>query len=179
MKIQYKFQGLILFFFTIATLTGCAVKGNWSETNHRALWQQQHTLTAKEAYNLLLKEGKKILFVDVRTPKELINDGKPTPIDANIPYKFAKLNKSKEKYEWVDNHHFEPSVEEQMKKKHLDKHNTIILICREGKRSAKAVNTLTKDGYKKVYSITGGMIDGWEKEDLPLSLTMDGEEVSF
>ena len=172
MKIQYKFQSFILVSFMIAALTSCAL----FETN---VPPKQHTLTAKEAYNLLNKEGDNILFIDVRTPKELINEGKPTPIDANIPYKFTKLNKAEKKYDWLDNNDFVPSIEEQMKNKQLDKQNTIILICHEGRRSSQAVSTLTEAGYKKVYSITGGIIDGWEKEGLPLSYTLDGEEVSF
>jgi rhodanese-related sulfurtransferase len=45
---------------------------------------------------------------------------------------------------------------------------TIILICRQGNRSARAVDVLAKEGYKKVYTVTDGTL-GWQKNNLPWS----------
>jgi len=43
-------------------------------------------LTAQEAYNLKQQQGKNLLFVDIRTPSELVFVGSPENLDINIPF---------------------------------------------------------------------------------------------
>lgn len=47
-----------------------------------------------------------------------------------------------------------------------DKHATIYVYCRTGKRSSSATRTLRSMGYKNTLNITGGM-EEWQKEGYP------------
>ena len=49
----------------------------------------------------------------------------------------------------------------------LVKDEPIYLICRSGKRSARACEIFAAAGYKKLFNVEGGML-AWEAEDLPL-----------
>ena len=131
-------------------------------------------LTAQEAYGLVEKEGKNSLFIDVRTPAET-ESGMPVFVDANIPYALREWYN--EKPIWVSNADFIPAIEERLEEKNLGKENTIILICSQGTRSAKAVDLLIQLGYKKAYSITGGINQGWKKHNLPWSDELDIEQM--
>ena len=164
MNVMYQFEQLITVFFLFIVLTGCALPGKLSEEKP----DTGRYLTPTDAYELFKQKGKNILFVDVRTQGELSSFGMPTPIDANVPYLFRKLNKETEKIEKVLNNDFVPTLEKHLKKKHLDKQNPIFLICRNGKRSSKAADVLGQAGYKKVYTIIDG-INGWQESHLPWS----------
>ena len=43
----------------------------------------------------------------------------------------------------------------------------IVLICKTGQTAASAANVLRKEGYAKVYRMTGGMLE-WSNQGLPL-----------
>lgn len=47
--------------------------------------------------------------------------------------------------------------------KRLDKRKTIAVYCRSGRRSRKAADILTKEGYKNVFNLEGGYT-GWIKK---------------
>jgi rhodanese-related sulfurtransferase len=49
----------------------------------------------------------------------------------------------------------------------LDPDGAYVLICRSGKRSAKAVAELEARGFKHLRNVTGGMLS-WEREDYPV-----------
>ena len=49
----------------------------------------------------------------------------------------------------------------------LGKEDVIYIICRSGNRSMKAATLLKDAGYKKLYNVTGGMLD-WEAQGLPV-----------
>lgn len=53
--------------------------------------------------------------------------------------------------------------------KQLSKHKSknLILVCRMGNRSQSVAKQLIKNGYEKVYVMSGGM-NAWEKENLPV-----------
>jgi sulfur dioxygenase len=51
-----------------------------------------------------------------------------------------------------------------------DKSTNIILYCRSGGRSALAAQSLSKIGYKSVFSMAGGFI-AWEEEKLPICIS--------
>lgn len=164
MKILLKVRWLLLVF--LLAFVGCVTSTNTSSTN---LPDQKKTelglyLTATEAYDLLQKEGKNILFVDVRTPQEVIL-GSPKLADAYIPY-LLKKETPDQKPQWMVNQNFIPDIETRLAEKGLDKQSTLILICRQGNRSAKATNALAKEGYNKVYHVIDGA-NGWKNSDLP------------
>ena len=50
--------------------------------------------------------------------------------------------------------------------KHRDK--PVVLICKTGQTAGSAANMLRKDGYTKVYRMTGGMVE-WTNQGLPLA----------
>ncbi|HIF14274.1 MAG TPA: rhodanese-like domain-containing protein, partial [Bacteroidetes bacterium] len=43
----------------------------------------------------------------------------------------------------------------------IDKDEMVVLHCKSGKRSTKALGLLKKNSFKEVYSMTGG-IDAWD-----------------
>jgi rhodanese-related sulfurtransferase len=50
----------------------------------------------------------------------------------------------------------------------LDPDGTYVVICRSGKRSAKATEALKAKGFKNLRNVTGGMLD-WEAQKLPVT----------
>jgi len=131
--------------------------------------KSEHVVTAKKVYNFLLKKcAKKVLFVDVRTHAE-IERGLPTLVDTNVPY---ALNR------WEVNNDFVHSIEDSLEEKGLDKQTTLLLICHEGSRSARAIDLLLEQGYEKVYSVKGGIVQ-WKADNLPWSDEPDLDQMYF
>ncbi|RKZ72966.1 MAG: hypothetical protein DRR19_31495 [Candidatus Parabeggiatoa sp. nov. 1] len=167
MKVLLKIRWFVVVFI-FAAFVGCVTSStNTSSTN--LLPDKKRTelglyLTAMEAYDLLKKDGKTILFVDVRTPQEVAL-GSPKLVDAYIPYQLIKENEKKQS-QWVVNHHFMPDMETRLIDQGLDKQSAVILICRQGNRSAMATDALAKEGYEKVYHVIDG-VNGWKKSHLP------------
>lgn len=114
--------------------------------------------TTTEAFDLLKKDGDNILFVDVRTSAEA-SQGMPTFIDANIPI-------FEQKKELEFNQNFVTAVKDMLYENGLSAENSLIMICSEGTRSKRAVQTLLKAGYQNVYSIKGG-VHAWQDSHLP------------
>jgi rhodanese-related sulfurtransferase len=153
MKIMSIFcQRAIVVFLFAASLTACSPDGKKTALG---LY-----LTATQAYDLLKKDSKNILF-DVRTGAE-VKLGMPSLADTNVPIFFQEQKTGKYKF----NKDFVTTIEEHIDKNGLNKQSTIIMICKQGYRSAGAVDELAKRGYKKVYSVTDG-VDGWRKNNLP------------
>ena len=63
-----------------------------------------------------------------------------------------------------------PFAELSKRKDDLQKHRDtpVVLICKTGQTAASAANMLRKDGYAKVYRMTGGMVE-WTNQGLPLA----------
>ncbi len=155
-----KFFQRVVILFLFASMTACsAVKSDdLSEKQKTVLGLY---LTAQEAYNLVKRGGNKIMF-DVRTLAEA-KEGSPR-FAINVPI----LIREKEHNQVVFNTNFVTTIKEKLKKKGLDEQSTIIMISNQGKRSARAVNTLAKKEYQKVYNVVDGII-GWKEKNLPLS----------
>lgn len=142
-------------------------------------------LTAKDAYKEVSSDPENVLFIDVRTPAELEFIGAPKMIDANVPYMlndFSEWDEKKRRFNKVPNSDFTVLLEEQLEAKGLTKNDKIILMCRSGSRSAKAVNLLHKAGYKQAYTVVDGfegdkskvastkgqrVVNGWKNANLP------------
>lgn len=155
-------------------------------------------LDSKAAYFHMQKYATKSLFVDIRTRAEVNFLGMPDVADTNIPY--MKLN---EWYEWdADkkmfklelNPQFAQEIGKHLHKKGLNKSSPIILMCRSGTRSAKAVDLLSQHGYTRVYSVLDGyegdsvklgkyrgkrILNGWRNNQLPWSYHLRPEKMYF
>lgn len=154
-------------------------------TKKKKLTPQGLYLTAVEAHDMVAKDPKKVLFVDVRTPEELYFVGVADGVDINIPiayvdYTKIKEKKGKKKFASHGNKNLIPQLEAALKKKGLNKESDIILMCRSGSRSAKVAKKLDAAGYKKVYSVIDGFegdkskekkrtVNGWKNNNLPWS----------
>ena len=154
-------------------------------------------MTATEAYEHTMKNMDKTLFVDIRTPSELNYLGAATVMDAHVPSVFMDTrswNDKKHRYTRAKNENFVADIDAALKKKGLSKSDTVILMCRSGKRSASAVNTLAKNGYSSVYTVVDGyeggkvkkgenkgkrMKDGWKNSGLPWTYSLDKDYMYF
>ena len=153
-------------------------------------------LTAAEVHKKITTNNKKVLFIDVRTRAEVNFLGMPSQADANIPYmvmpEFYSWNKKKHSFTLKPNNDFSNAVEKRLKAKGLDKNSEVILMCRSGSRSAKAVNLLAKLGYKNVYTVVDGYeggkaksgltkgqrtVDGWKNSKLPWTYKLDAQKM--
>ncbi len=174
----FKQNKYLIVFFVLITLSACGgnqVKSNSSPTSTSTSTPVSTTdvpkanqtslglyLTSTETFKLLSTETEreKTLFIDVRTEEEYDN-GTPTLVDENVP-----MYNQDENNKYVNNPDFLTDVEDFLDGKGLNKDSRIILICKTGNRSAKAVDALAKAGYKNVYTVIDGT-DGWKQNKLP------------
>ena len=145
-------------------------------------------LSANEANNMVTKNAKSTLFLDIRTRAEINFLGMPSNADANIPYftpdSWDNFDGKKKVFKLAPNSNFLTAVEDRLKAKGLGKNDAVVLMCRSGSRSAKAANLMKKAGYKKVYTIVDGYegdksksgatkghrtVNGWKNSNLPWS----------
>jgi len=154
---------------------------------------QKLYLTPQEAYNMIQKDPKHILFVDVRTPAELVFVGYPKGIDKNIPFKYIDYSKMKttkkghKKFVSWKNPQLVQEFDEALKAKGLTKNDPVIVICRSGDRSGMTATKLYKAGYTKAYTVTTGFegdmnkkthrrdLNGWKNAGLPWTYKFNGE----
>ena len=111
-------------------------------------------VTAAQAYEKWKAAPDKVKLIDVRTPEEYAFIGHPE-MAWNIPLAFVTYQRKDGKTEYGPkmNPDFVAEV-----KKIAGLTETLLVMCRSGDRSAKAVNKLTAAGFKNVYNI----IDGFE-----------------
>ena len=136
-------------------------------TDEKKKIPQGQYLTAVEAYNLLKKDAKKTLFIDVRTPYEYQYVGSTPMIDKNIPIvtiSLKKWDKKKKRYTRLLNKSFVASVEAALKEKGLTKKDKIIFMCRSGKRSIYTSKLMAKAGYNNVATVVDGFEGGKDKK---------------
>lgn len=101
-------------------------------------------LSPEEAYSILQKEENSIVLIDVRTPEEVLSDGK-IPGSLLIP-----LDQLGQKVDMLK----------------VYKNKKIFVYCRSGNRSVSASRFLSSVGFK-VYNIRGG-INEWKEKGLPV-----------
>jgi len=148
-------------------------------------------LSANEAHNLKQQQGSKVLFVDVRTPSELVFVGSPKGMDANIPLvriDYKHWDNIYSSFSKTPNLEFLSAFNNLISAKNLTKDTPIILLCRSGKRSAKAANLLTSAGYSNVFSVIDGfegdkaklgnekgkrVVNGWKNAGLPWTYKLE------
>ncbi len=117
-------------------------------------------ITASEAFAKWQAEPETIKVLDVRTPGEYTFVGHAN-MATNIPFKLytGKIDLETKKPVMPLNDNFLLDVEKRFKKT-----DTIMVMCRSGSRSAKAVNLLAKAGFKHVYTVTDGFEGDKSKE---------------
>lgn len=142
-------------------------------------------LTAREAFQFKQAQGEKLLFVDIRTPSELNFVGSPKNMDINIPLvtmDYKQWDDKASSFKKIPNKHFISAFNNAIQSRGMTKDSSIVLLCRSGKRSARAANLLTSNGYSKVYTVVDGfegdkaklgskkgkrVVNGWKNAGLP------------
>lgn len=151
---------------------------------------------AREAYALKQKLGDKALLIDIRTRGEVSYTGVASVMDAHVPLLEHPANAAWDekagRFRLEYNNDFDAEVARRMAAKGLDKNDTVILICRSGDRSSKAVNLLAELGYTKVYSVVDGfegdvakdgpqagqrVVNGWKNAGLPWTYKLDKDKL--
>jgi rhodanese-related sulfurtransferase len=120
-------------------------------------------VTAQQAYAMWEAEPERIIIIDVRTPEEYVFVGHAA-MARNIPLVFMDYEWNVEEDEPVvePNAEFVAQVEDR-----YGTDETLVVMCRSGGRSARAVDILAQAGFARVYNV----IDGFEgdKVDDPTS----------
>jgi rhodanese-related sulfurtransferase len=174
-----------------ALADGEAMKEDWSKLSENKQTRLGLYMTAEQAYRYTLDNMDKTLFIDTRTPSELNYLGAATVMDAHVPFVFMDTtgwDEKKHRYLRADNKNFVADVEARLKQKGLTKDDTVILMCRSGKRSATAANTLADAGFTSIYSVVDGYegdmakegenkgkrtVNGWKNSGLPWTYSLD------
>jgi rhodanese-related sulfurtransferase len=144
---------------------------------------------AVQAYQMWKSDPKRVRIIDVRTPEEYAFVGHPE-MAWNIPFAFVTYRRREGKTEYgpKPNPDFVAEV-----KRIAGPTDTLLLMCRQGDRSAMAVNQLAAAGMKDVYTVTDGfegdkvddpgsvfhgkrMRNGW-KNSVPWVYTIDPEKI--
>jgi len=164
---------------------------DWSKLSAKKQTRPGLYMTAEQAYKHTTDHMDKTLFVDIRTPGELNYLGVTTVMDTHVPLVFMDTigwDDKKHRYLRADNKNFVADIETRLKQKGLTKDDTVILMCRSGKRSAKAVNMLAAAGFTRVYSVVDGYegdkakegknkgkrtVNGWKNSGLPWTYSLD------
>jgi rhodanese-related sulfurtransferase len=123
-------------------------------------------VTAAQAYEKWKAAPDKVKIIDVRTPEEYAFVGHPE-MAWNIPLAFVTYQRKDGKTEYGPRMNPDFVAEVKMRAGPTD---TLLLMCRSGDRSARAVNQLAAAGFNNVYNI----IDGFEGDKV-----MDPESVFY
>lgn len=154
---------------------------------------------SREAFELKTgAEGKKILFVDVRDPIEIMFTGFTDTVDINIPFLISnptKWNEKKSVYAMEPNKDFESDIVKALNDRGLTKDDKIILMCRSGgERGAPSAKALDGKGFKQVYVVTDGfegdtvkegpkknwrLVNGWKSSGLPWGYKLNKQKMYF
>jgi rhodanese-related sulfurtransferase len=138
-----------------------------------------------------LKTHPKTLFLDLRTPEELLFVGMPQGVDGNAPFgimNYSKWDDQKKAFVRFPNPDFLSNFENWARDKGTEKGDPVLLICRSGDRSALGADFLAKQGYTNVWSVVDGFegdlakdgpnkgrrtVNGWKNVGLPWSYDLD------
>lgn len=175
----------------LTVFSNAAMAQDWSTLNKKKQTKLGLYMTAEQAFKHTEANMDKTLFIDIRTPSELNYLGAASVMDAHVPAVFMDTtgwNDKKHRYNRKKNDNFVSDIDKALKKKGLSKEDAVILMCRSGKRSATAANTLADNGYTKVYTVVDGyegdkvkegknkgkrMKNGWKNTGLPWTYSLD------
>ena len=190
MRSVRQFTGSCLFFVALLSTSAQAIDAARvpaSKQTKAGLY-----LDAREAYALKQQSGASALLVDIRTRSEVAYLGMPVTADAHIPFvdhpAGMPWDDKNARFRTDPNPSFAAELARRLAAQGLGKQDTVILICRSGDRSARAVNALTELGYSKVYSVIDGfegdvatdgphagqrVVNGWKNAGLPWTYKLD------
>lgn len=128
------------------------------------------SIESVEAYNRLQTMPDTFL-IDVRTRAEYQFVGHPRRAYL-FPYMFmtTRLAKAGEGYEYQFNQKNTAFIEEISKK--FNKKDNLLIICRDGRRSALAAEELVKNGFENVFNVK----HGFEGEEFPFDEDADQDK---
>ena len=146
-------------------------------------------VTAAQAYEMWKAAPDKVKLIDVRTPEEYAFVGHAEKA-WNIPYAFVTYSRKDGKTEYGPK--LNPAFVDEVQRL-ARPGDTLLVMCRSGDRSAKAVDLLAAAGIKDVYSVIDGvegdkvtdpdsvfvgkrMKNGW-KNSAPCVYTLDPEKI--
>jgi len=143
-------------------------------------------LTPSEAYAKWKADPEHVKILDVRTPEEYLFVGHPS-MAWNIPLALQtwQWDASGKKLPMRPNPDFVAQAKEL-----FDPADTLLVICRSGNRSAKAVDVLASAGFKQAWNVVDGvegdLVDdrqspqfgtrtknGWKNDGLPFTYEPD------
>ncbi|WP_156412244.1 rhodanese-like domain-containing protein [Bosea sp. Root483D1] len=145
-------------------------------------------MTPREAADAMGREGAKTLFVDVRTRAEMMFTGWAPAIDGNVPFvdvtEFWDWDDKEGRYRLDANPTFSQDVGRLLTAKGLAKSDRVIVMCRSGDRSARAIDKLAEAGFTQVYNQYEGFegdltpegrrsVNGWRNAGLPWTFKPD------
>lgn len=153
-------------------------------------------LDAREAHALKQQLGEQALLIDIRTRGEVSYTGMATLVDAHVPLLEHPANAAWDekagRFRLEYNNDFDAEVARRAAARGLGKDAPVILICRSGDRSSKAVNLLAELGYTKVYTVVDGfegdvakdgpdagkrVVNGWKNAGLPWTYRLDKDKL--
>lgn len=188
---------LIASFVLAATLaTALQAADQPADPANRTSWNLY--LDSREAHDMKMKQGDKVLFIDVRDPTEIMFTGFTDVVDINIPFMIAnrsRWNDKKSLYAMEINPAFETDIAATLAKRGLDKTTPVILMCRSGgERGAPSAKMLEGKGYQSVYVVVDGfegsnikdgerknwrLVNGWKNANLPWSYKLNKDKMYF
>jgi len=102
-------------------------------------------ITTDEVYDIYQQTGS-VHLIDVREVDEFADAS--APISQNLP--LSRINENPEIVQTLG----------------IPKDEPIYLICRSGRRSARACEIFAEQGFERMYNVSGGMLD-WQAKLLP------------
>jgi rhodanese-related sulfurtransferase len=166
----------------------------WAAPENGQLPEKKQTtlglyVTAAQAYEKWKASPDKVTLVDVRTPEEYAFVGHPE-MAWNVPFAFVTYQRKDGKTEYGPR--MNPDFVAEIKQV-AGPTDTVLVMCRSGDRSAKAVNMLAAAGFKNAYTVTDGfegdkvkdpesvfhgkrMRNGW-KNSVPWVYDIDPEKI--
>jgi len=143
-------------------------------------------VTSKEAYDMWSKEQDKVKILDVRTQEEYLFVGHAEmATNVSLYFQSYEWDAEKNRFPMVANPDFIKQV-----KQIYETDDLILITCRSGGRSARAVDELAEAGFKNVYTITDGFegdkvkdetsvfvgqrkVNGWKNSGIPFTNKID------
>lgn len=163
-----------LIFFVGTGVSSCTHKKDTPKFIHAG-----GDLTPKQAYKMLMEDAEHTFLIDCRFMAEYEFLGHP-PMAYNIPYQFWSPKRREKNPDFVQD------VEEKFKKT-----DTLLIICRSGRRSCLACDKLALAGFKHIFNVLGGFegekvenknsphyghrryINGWQRDGLPYTYKLE------
>lgn len=178
-KRNWILQAVLLFAFCVAAQAG--------DLYNVKLEHKGGDVTPQQAYEMLKADPAHTYLVDVRTRYEYQDIGHPVGA-YNIPWKFYSVQAGEKGYKKTANKIFS----QDLKARFNPGTDTMLLLCRSGKRSCQAATAAVEVGFKpeKVFNVMGGfegdkvkdknspvhgqrLVNGWKNEKLPWTYHMD------